>query len=427
MVRAVVKRLLVGMAGAVVVALMLATLVLAAALQRAPAVVLETEIGTQEAARVLGLLRGHDPRRARPGQQTLALLQARDLDVLMQHGLRRWLNATGRVQLNRGQARVALSVPLPDSLTSSLFGRWLNLELELVATGRWPAVQSLRLGRLPLPAALAERALPWLAQRAGWQSELTLAGDVVQRVSFVPGQLQVVYAWRDDSAARVMGTLLPPADQQRLRSYSDHLVQVVARQGPGWTVSLAPLVGPVFQLARQRSEQPGADAAAENRAALVVLTLFANGRGVGALLPEARAWPRARPLRVTLGGRDDFPRHLLVSATLAAEGTGPLSRAIGLYKEVTDARSGSGFSFNDMAANRAGTRLGEWAVAQPRRLQAALADGVQESDLLPAWQDLPEFLTEAELQRRYGGVGGAAYETLLEEIDRRVAALPVFR
>ena len=407
--------------------LLLATGGAMAVFQAAPAVVLQSEIEPQEVARVLGLLRGHDPRRARPGQPTLAVLQARDLEVLLQQGLRRWLNAAGRVQLLRGQARVAVSVHLPPSLPSALFGRWLNLDLELAATGHWPAVQSLRLGRLPLPPALVERALPWLAQRAGLQAELALTADVVQRVHFVPGQLQLVYAWRDDSAARVMGTLLPPADQQRLRAYSEHLAQVVARQGPGWTVSLAPLVGPMFQLARQRSEAPDGDAAAENRAALVVLTLFANGRGVGALLPAAQAWPRARPLRLTLAGRDDFPRHLLVSATLAAEGTGPLSRAIGLYKEVTDARGGSGFSFNDMAANRAGTRLGEWAVAQPRRLQAALAGGVQEDDLMPPWQDLPEFLTEAELQQRYGGVGGAAYEALLAEIDRRVAALPVFR
>ena len=129
---------------------------------------------------------------------------------------------------------------------------------------------------------------------------------------------------------------------------------------------------------------------------------------------------------MTLAGRDDFPRHLLISAALAAEGTGPLSRAIGVYKEVADSQGGSGFSFNDMAANRAGTRLGEWAVTQPQRLQAALARGVKESDLMPPWNDLPEFLPEAEFRQRYGGVGAPPYESMLAEIDRRVEALPVF-
>jgi hypothetical protein len=49
-----------------------------------------------------------------------------------------------------------------------------------------------------------------------------------------------------------------------------------------------------------------------------------------------------------LRGRLDFPQHLLISAALAAEGGGPLADAIGLYKEVADARHGSGFSFNDI-------------------------------------------------------------------------------
>ena len=79
-----------------------------------------------------------------------------------------------------------------------------------------------------------------------------------------------------------------------------------------------------------------------------------------------------------------------------------------------------------MAANRAGTRLGEWAVAQPQRLQTALARGLQESDLMPAWQDLPEFMAESEFLKRYGGVGEPAYEAMLAEIDRRVSALPIF-
>jgi hypothetical protein len=51
---------------------------------------------------------------------------------------------------------------------------------------------------------------------------------------------------------------------------------------------------------------------------------------------------------------------------------------IGLFKEMTDARSGSGFSFNDMAANRAGTRLGALAVGDPAKLQQRLTAGLLE-------------------------------------------------
>jgi hypothetical protein len=141
----------------------------------------------------------------------------------------------------------------------------------------------------------------------------------------------------------------------------------------------------------------------------------------------ARSWPRARQMQLTLAGRPDFPLHFLVSAALATESTGVLSQAIGLYKEVTDARSGSGFSFNDMAANRAGTRFGERLVREPEAMQQALVRGVVEGDLVPPVADLPEFLPEAEFVKRYGGVGAPAYEAVMADIERRIAALPLLR
>jgi hypothetical protein len=44
---------------------------------------------------------------------------------------------------------------------------------------------------------------------------------------------------------------------------------------------------------------------------------------------------------------------------------------------------------------------------------------------MPPWADLPEFLNTAEFQRRFGDVGAPAYERLVAEIDRRIAALSV--
>jgi hypothetical protein len=277
---------------------------------------------------------------------------------------------------------------------------------------------------------LGEWLLRQTLARQGLTAEAEAAAQVVQRVIFNPQQLVVVYAWQPGSAARMLSALVPADEQQRLRAYTERLAQVAGKQPPGWMAPLVDFIGPLFQLAQQRSRDGANDAttaAAENRAAIVVLTLYVNGRGVDTLLPAARSWPRARPLRLTLGGREDFPQHLLVSAALASEGTGPLSKVMGVYKEVADSRGGSGFSFNDMVANRAGTRIGEMAVQQPQKLQAALARGVVEADILPRWDDLPEFMPEPEFVRRFGGVGAPAYVAMLGEIDRRIDALPVLR
>jgi hypothetical protein len=133
---------------------------------------------------------------------------------------------------------------------------------------------------------------------------------------------------------------------------------------------------------------------------------------------------------VTLSGRGDFPKHFIVSAALAAYAGEPLADAIGVYKEVADSRGGSGFSFNDIAADRAGSRFGTLAAASPasaRKLQDRLGAQVRESDIMPATYDLPEFMPEPEFLRRFGGVDAPAYRQMMAEIERRVDALPFNR
>ena len=46
---------------------------------------------------------------------------------------------------------------------------------------------------------------------------------------------------------------------------------------------------------------------------------------------------------------------------------------------------------------------------------------------MPRWRDLPQSLPEAEFLRRFGGVGAPEYTRLIDEIDRRVAALALLR
>ena len=394
---------------------------LMAMLQAEPAVVVSQDLNHEDVARALSLLRTHDPRQARAGVVSSALVRERDVELLLNHATRRWFDAASRVRLLSRRATVQLSAHAP----SNPFGRWLNLELELEESAGLPVIDGFRIGRLPLPPWLAERIGLYAINRFGLRQELQLAAEVVRRVRFSPQQVLVTYAWQGDSMNRLFDGLLTADELKRLRVYSDRLVDLTAR-APSIEMPMAQLLGPLFDLARQRSAA-GNDAAAENRAALVVLTLYANGHAVASVAPAARNWPRPRPMRLMLAGRADFPLHFLVSATLASEGTTPLSQAIGIYKEVADSRGGSGFSFNDMAANRAGTRFGALTVQDPQRLQDLVARGVRDSELLPRTDDLPEFMAEPEFVRRYGGVGAPAYNALLAEIDRRIALLPLLR
>jgi hypothetical protein len=391
------------------------------ALQGEPAVPARGEVSHEDVARAVALVRAQDPRRLPDGAERRVALGERDLELLLNHAAQRWLRARVQVALERGGAGVAASAPLP-------LGRWLNLRLRLVERGGRLEVERLAIGRLPLPAALAaplaRRALARLPQG----DEVAAAAALVQRVSFHPGRLSLAYAWDRDTGQRVLASLVPPDEQERLRAYTEALAAALAARAPGERVPLGELLPALFERARQRSGA-GADAASENRSALVALTLFANGRSLAPWVPAARGWPALPPHRVTLAGRDDFALHFLISAALALDTTSPLTRAVGIYKEVADARAGSGFSFNDLAADRAGTRLGERLLAEPEAMQRRLADlrRADEAALMPAWADLPEFLSEAEFKRRFGGVGGPGYEQLLAEIDRRIDALPLLR
>jgi hypothetical protein len=388
----------------------------ALALETSPRVAGTVVANAESAAHLRQWLRLHDPQRARDGRLYVVQATAGDLQLLLSQAAR-LAGGAAQAQLADGQLRVQASLPLRRF--------WLNADLQLGDGATRPVIQRLQIGSLHLPGWLAEPLLD-LALRV-WDPARNGAPPVhemLQGTRWQAARALIVYRWHADLPQRVAGWVVPAPQLARLRVYHDALIVAMrAKRGPH---DLPDLLTPLFTLAVQRSAD-GGEAAAENRAALLVLAAHVSDRPLASLLPAARDWPRVPRRGVSLAGRPDFPLHYLVSAALAAEGSGPLADAMGLAKEASDARDGSGFSFNDIAVNRAGTRLGERAVQAPRRVQAALAAGATAQTLLPDVSDLPEFLPEREFVARYGGIGAPAYQQLLADIEARVAALPLYR
>ncbi len=130
----------------------------------------------------------------------------------------------------------------------------------------------------------------------------------------------------------------------------------------------------------------------------------------------------------TLGGRRDLRQHFTLSAALAALANGGMSFGIGEAKELLDAgrADGSGYSFDDLAFDRAGIRLFDTGLAAaPAGLSALAARMVGETAIVPPIRDLPSGLTEGQFLGRFGGVDSAAYAAMLAEIDARIARLAV--
>jgi uncharacterized protein YfiM (DUF2279 family) len=295
------------------------------------------------------------------------------------------------------------------------------------------SIDRLEVGGVTMPAAGR-----WLA---GGAVDLLLYGDpglrrvlhVVNDLALEPGGLEVMF-----NAAVVGQDIVPslvqfvwqrPDVAAETQIHLEHLDEFV-RSSPRGPERFGQLVTEAFRLARDRSQD--GDPARENRAAILALAIAAGHAGVEPLVgeistPEAKAERRKLIGPIRLRGRGDWAQHFLVSAALELLSGSVTSDAMGLFKEQADAREGgSGFSFADLLANLAGIRFAEAATSADgaRALQERLAAGFVEDDFFPPAADLPEWLTAEELRRVYGGIDGPGYRRVMEEIQRRLEALP---
>ncbi len=415
------KRFLAVTALALLALLLTALALLTLSLQRTPLIAHEAQIGIEQIARAKQIIDAHNPDKTPiVGLRTLVLSQA-DLDLLANYAAHQMLQGSAQVVLVPGRAILRASVPV----RGRGFGDWLNVQAWLHQTAGLPVFEQLHIGSVPVPAFVADFAIRRLLIHLQADDEAALAGEMIRSVRFEATTVQVVYHWRLQAAKDMISALMPKGDHTRLKAYSDRMAALAASLDPTQPVSLAKLLPPMFTLAQQRSV--GGDAAAENRTAILVLAFFANHLGLYRIAPEADEWQSPPPRTVLLAGRADTPLHFLVSAVITSQAGSPLSNAIGLFKEVDDSRGGSGFSFNDLAADRAGTRFGELAITSPAKLQRLIAAGVAEADFMPHAADLPENMPEAEFKARFGGIGAPAYNRVLADIETRVASVMLYR
>ncbi|MDN5835877.1 MAG: hypothetical protein L0H12_00835 [Nitrosospira sp.] len=356
----------------------------------------------------------------RPGMLAAARVTPGDADLAANYLVNRFGKGSAQVALADRSATLRLSLPLHGYPLNG----YLNLEATLVETPGLPQLQSVHIGKLSLPDALTDMLVPQLVRWLRHSPEYRTGLDALRLVKMSPDELSIFYRWEGGFPHEVRASVIDKGERERLLRYQS-LLAANSRQN-GAKVSLAEILSPLARLAAKRSVN--GDALAENRALILVATFHVLDISLERLVPEAAAWPRPTRQTVTVDGRDDFAKHFMISASIAAFADTVLSDAVGLYKEVEDSRYGSGFSFNDIAADRAGTKFGEKAVADEasaQRLQHRVASGLSDSDLMPPWSDLPEFMSESEFKRRFGGIDAPAYRKMMREIERRVADMPV--
>jgi hypothetical protein len=340
--------------------------------------------------------------------------------------LRKHWRGHAQARIHGTQLNFAASVRLP----FNAMDLYLNLEIEAEDAMPKAVIQRLRLGRLSLPGPIV-RGVAWLARGLTPLGRYAQVADQLFReVRIGDERLRISLTWDQDTISQARTLFTDVSSQERLIAYHQRLAHTLKPLAAKRYVNLGALMQPLFALAHERSQNPDNDPVEENRALILVLGAYANGRdllsdsGAGGISPKL-------PLRgVMLNRRIDLAQHFMGSAALAISGHRALADVVGLAKEINDTHSGSGFSFTDLAADRAGAVFGKTAVLsreEALRIQDSMRLGTDESVFMPSIRDLPENLGPAEFAARFGDIQSESFQTLKRTIEERIMQCVLYR
>lgn len=308
----------------------------------------------------------------------------------------------------RGREQVDLTI----TLTTSLPRPYMNLVFQSTLEGERLRLDQLRVGRVPIPGEVLEWLLTWLP------NEITQVYDF--------GSRHATMSLRNQRHGGT-GTLLSPmlASKSRLSAY--HRLLSRWSQHPHQSHSLGNLLRALFRLAYQRSTIQ--TAAAENRALLQIAATYVNRRNPARLFKLDTRHP-IRFITLRLHGRYDLAQHFILAAAVASSTNEQVATSMGLYKELADIHSGSGFSFSDLAADKAGAKFGRMATtpgSDARYLQKAMVSVSDETFFMPKVRDMPDHLSREQFETRFSDVDSVAYHRILALIERRIDRCPLYR
>ncbi|RIX45640.1 MAG: hypothetical protein D3M94_12510 [Rhodocyclales bacterium GT-UBC] len=411
-------RFLAWLAGTLLVLVLAAGGLLLAALDTQAQVRRDATISPVSVAQARWLLSANDPRRLRDGEVRQIAFPAALLDDGINYLATRFLHGRGSLTLIGKSAEIRLTLPTPHGWGE----RYLNLQARIEAVAGQPHITAARIGALPLPADLVETIIEQAIARSGYRAQWTAGRQSIRDIRFDPerSRIQVAFTWAPSLLEQARSIAFDREDLGRLRSAQEMLAGLLDHQAPGSHLALPAVLGPMLDIG-------GTDQRENRQAAIFILGAYLSEKSLASLIPAAADWPQARPVILTLHGRQDSAQHFAVSASLAAWAGEPVADAIGVYKELTDARGGSGFSFADLAADRAGTRFGELIVNQPQVIDSLVKTAFADRDIAPLLADLPENMNDQAFRKRFGGQGSPAYRRMQAEIETRLEALPLYQ
>ncbi|WP_163833453.1 hypothetical protein [Spartinivicinus ruber] len=308
-------------------------------------------------------------------------------------------------------------------------GRYLTVSLEVAPTPEVPTVTALKVGPIPIPQGVTEWGLD-TAQRYSRVQQLLSLYQTIDQVRVTPEQLVVKYQSRKvvsgiNQQSRQL--LFSPEQQQHIGFYLTAIYVFASQQQDVRLPSFWRLFQYLTEQAQQQVQQ-GASAVAQNQAMITALALYQSSFPTADYLAN-KALRGERRRIFYLHQRKDLARHFSFSAAIALYAGSEVSDTLGLWKELDDAKNGSGFSFYDLAADRAGIQFATYATQDEntaRAVQQKIINTTADA-LIPRLNRLPEGMTESQFKQRYQNPESEGYQRLVKKIDQTILASQLYQ
>lgn len=362
-----------------------------------------------------------------------------ELNGLIQLAMRGVPRLKGRVNVAPIGIESAFSFHVPENP----FGNYINVQVGLIPSNNGLVFSHASIGGIDFSGDTTLTLLEIMLNLVLSNNQGTMLIEAIQSTNINENQFNVLFRPIPDLKARLNASkerfkalrdnleLLGKPDVVKV--YYEKLCEVDSQHVGNLKVSLAWYMAPVFELAKKRVET-GNDVVAENRAAILAMGIFLGSDRIEGLIGSIRSdkFPDCKngPRYVVLANRLDLRLHFIISAVLKVISDSGMSSAVGEFKELLDsAKGGSGFSFVDLSADKAGLKLAESLLDNTGiglQTLTTLAETTDEQIFFPSIEGLKEGIRQENFEQEYGDINDERYLAMVTEIRNRISALPLY-
>lgn len=376
------------------------------------------------------LIKDNRPHHLYSSRKKTAQISEPDINLLLDYAVSHGLDISGlfvQARLDHRKAKGVATFKLP----KQFFGQYINLAVTVKEKKPLPGLVLVEIGQINIPGAVIQPVITFLHKlllKTKFYATIWGYTKNIEQITLQSGMATLHYYldYRIVQEMKRSGRqlLLPMKRQHKLLVYHNYLADLT-RDIKNDENAFIELIKKMMAFAAENSETTGTPIT-ENRTVIQVLSLYVTGHNLNPLLDPSLSSDvkRARRIRLQFYGRTDLPKHFIVSAALAVSGGSKLADFIGIAKEVEDSDGGSGFSFADLAADKAGIRFGEMAIRSDSHALVFQKNAVRiddQADIIPSISNLPEGITKLEFKKSYKDLDSAAYRLVNAEIDDRIS------